>query len=97
MAKMLPPDWRAGWPHVWLGTTTEDEANYRLRWPVLACVPAARRFISYEPALGPLRIAAGPCPDWIIIGAESGPGARSPIRNGCATCWRMRKAAQRAS
>jgi len=76
MAKMLPPDWRAGWPHVWLGTTTEDEANYRLRWPVLACVPAARRFISYEPALGPLRIAAGPCPDWIIIGAESGPGAR---------------------
>jgi protein gp37 len=34
------------------------------------------RFVSYEPALGPLRIADAPRPDWIITGGESGAGAR---------------------
>ena len=37
----------------------------------------ASKFISYEPALGPLKIGACPeRPDWIICGGESGPGAR---------------------
>ncbi len=34
------------------------------------------RFISYEPALGPIALPAGTLPDWIISGGESGPGAR---------------------
>ena len=80
IAKMLPPDWNDGYPNVWLGTTTEDAERYRERWPILARIPAARRFISYEPAIGPL----GPIninntnglPDWIICGGESGGHAR---------------------
>jgi protein gp37 len=75
---MLPADWGRGYPNVWLGTTTEDEKHYRMRWPVLAGIPAAIRFISYEPAiaaLGRLNLG-GPVPDWIIAGGESGPKAR---------------------
>src|SRR5690606_9043214 len=76
-AKMLPADWGAGYPNVWLGTTCEDQKNYDLRWPILESVPAAVRFISYEPAIGPLNLpASGPYPDWIICGGESGAGAR---------------------
>lgn len=79
IANMLPTDWgEAGYPNVWLGTTTEDEKHYRMRWPVLARVPAVVHFISYEPAIGSLgRInLAGSYPDWIIAGGESGPKAR---------------------
>jgi protein gp37 len=78
IAKMLPTDWANGYPNVWLGTTTEDEKHYRVRWPVLSRIPAARRFISYEPAvrqLGNLAIT-DTLPDWIICGGESGYGAR---------------------
>jgi protein gp37 len=40
-------------------------------------VPARIRFISYEPALGRLRLPSdGALPDWIISGGESGGGAR---------------------
>jgi protein gp37 len=52
--KMLPKDWGSGYPHVWLGTTTEDQQHYDHRWRILSDIPAAIRFISYEPALGPL-------------------------------------------
>src|SRR5712691_8207073 len=52
----------------------------------------AIRFISYEPALGPLKIGAAR-PDWIICGGESGPGARpmkrkwaQSLRDECADC-----------
>jgi protein gp37 len=51
IARMLPPDWSQGYPNVWLGTTTEDAERYNLRWPILARMPAAVRFISYEPAI----------------------------------------------
>jgi protein gp37 len=41
-------------------------------------IPSAIKFISYEPALGPLRSPKyGPYPDWLISGGESGPGARA--------------------
>ncbi len=79
IGKMLPPDWGAGWPNVWLGTTTENQEEYRRRWSILREVPAAIRFISYEPAIGPLRLRDvdyGLLPDWVIYGGESGPGAR---------------------
>lgn len=78
--KMLPADWGPdGYPNVWLGFTGEDQERYDQRWHHLAAVPAAVRFVSYEPAIGPLRLdrAAPLQPDWIIAGGESGPGARS--------------------
>lgn len=94
IAKMLPADWEDDFRNVWLGTTAEDEHHYRQRWAHIAAVPAAVRFLSYEPALGPLgdldlgRVGA---PDWIIAGGESGGGARPPhpdwfrdVRDQCA-------------
>lgn len=81
IAKMLPPDWRRGYRNVWLGTTAEDQIRYDQRWPHLAAVPAAVRFISYEPAIGPVRIGDKAVPDWMIIGGESGHGAR-PMATG---------------
>jgi protein gp37 len=75
IAKMLPADWSSGWSNVWLGTTCEDQAHFDRRWPILRAVPAAVRFISYEPALGPLSIGSAR-PSWIICGGESGAGAR---------------------
>jgi protein gp37 len=77
--KFLPADWACGYPNVWLGCTAEDAQHYRQRWPILAGIPAAVRFVSYEPAiapLGPVDLGIGVVPDWIITGGESGPGAR---------------------
>lgn len=66
--------------NVWLGTTAEDAERYAKRWNILAGIPARVRFISYEPAIGPLgnlrARLSGKFPDWIIMGGESGPGAR---------------------
>jgi protein gp37 len=72
--KMLPIDWGVGYPNVWLGTTAEDAQAYRQRVSHLLSLPAAVRFVSYEPALGPLGSISieGRTPDWIIIGGESG-------------------------
>jgi protein gp37 len=80
IAKMLPDAaaWGDGWPNVWLGTTCEDQAAYDRRWPILSRIPAKVRFISYEPAIGPVLLHAdtGIHPDWIICGGESGAGYR---------------------
>lgn len=67
--------------NVWLGVTCEDQAHYDRRWPILSRIPAVVRFVSYEPALGPLRMSGGLSPnwvgpDWIICGGESGANAR---------------------
>jgi protein gp37 len=72
--KMLPKDWGDGYPNVWLGTTTEDEAAYKQRASILLEIPAAIHFISYEPALGSIGNLnlEGRIPDWVIIGGESG-------------------------
>lgn len=74
------------YPNVQLGVSVEDEKTMAQRWPALRSIPAAKRFISYEPALGridfsayfPNTLWALPVdpPDWIIVGGESGPGAR---------------------
>ena len=93
-----------GWPlpNVWLGTSVEDQERADERIPILLETPAAVRFISAEPLLGPidlrhlqpveppteidslagthgvLRPHRGQCEglDWVIVGGESGPGAR---------------------
>lgn len=62
--------------NVWLGITCGDQTEFDRDWPKLRRLPAAVRFISYEPALGPLRLPEGELPDWIICGGESGPKAR---------------------
>jgi protein gp37 len=75
--KMLPSDWGGGYRNVWLGVTAEDQRWFDRRWKHLQNIPAAIKFISYEPAIGPLRLPKqGPFPDWLISGGESGGGAR---------------------
>jgi len=80
IVKMLPVDWGDGYANVWLGVTAEEQAHFDQRWKYLRKIPARIKFISYEPALGPLRLPPnGPFPDWLISGGESGGGAR-PIQ-----------------
>lgn len=89
-------------PNLWLGVTAENQARADERIPILLQIPAAVRFVSVEPMLGPVdlsackpfdgecycqeepdgckpRLANG-CPeaaiDWVIVGGETGPGAR---------------------
>lgn len=54
----LPADWGDGWPHVWLGVSIENR-RFVDRAERLRQVPAAVRFISAEPLLGPLFYDAG--------------------------------------
>jgi protein gp37 len=70
-------------PNVWEGVSVEDQPTADERIPILLQTPAAMRFVSYEPALGPVDFEHMPVPegnktslDWIIVGGESGPGAR---------------------
>lgn len=75
--RKLVPTWADGCPdNVWFGVTGEDQRNFDHRWPIAAQVKARVRFVSYEPALGPLRLPENPLPDWIICGGESGKDAR---------------------
>jgi len=100
------PSWNPGarrlnaWPlpNVWLGVSTENQKWADIRIPALLETPAAVRFISAEPLLGPIRLSAAwidmPADarpvtpwdllgiglpnrlDWVIVGGESGHGAR---------------------
>jgi protein gp37 len=65
-------DWA---PNVWMGVSVESEA-YRGRIDHLRRVPAAVRFLSLEPLLGPLHDLDLSGIHWAIVGGESGPGAR---------------------
>lgn len=51
-ASVCYPDWPL--PHVWLGVSVEDQPTADQRIPLLLQTPAAVRFVSYEPALGPV-------------------------------------------
>jgi len=75
IASMLPDDWGDGWPNVWLGTSVED-MRVASRADRLRSVPAVVKFISYEPAIGPLNDLDISGIDWIIYGGESGPNYR---------------------
>lgn len=77
-------------PNVWLGVSVENQRYADLRIPHLLAASAAVRFLSIEPLLGPVSIARhlgcadpahrhrGNCDRvrWVIVGGESGPGAR---------------------
>jgi len=83
---------RCSWPlpNVWLGVSVEDQKTADERIPLLLSTPVAIRFVSYEPALGPISIEPympnklwndletwrQPELSWIIVGGESGPKAR---------------------
>lgn len=63
--------------NVWLGVSVENQAMADERIPLLLNTPAARRFISAEPLLGPVNIGQWfNLLDWVIVGGESGKGAR---------------------
>jgi protein gp37 len=70
-------EWVNGRPpaNVWVGTSAEDQARWDERMPLLMRIPARVRFVSAEPLVG--RIHMGEIrPDWLIVGGESGLGAR---------------------
>ena len=98
---------RERWPlrNVWLGVSVEDQRWADIRIPALLDTPAAVRWISAEPLLGPVKLdliryyetGCGGCSglvspkhepscgvepgahwglDWVVVGGESGPGAR---------------------
>ena len=62
-------------PNVWLGTSVET-TEYRWRIQELQATPAAIRFISFEPLLGPIDNADLTGIHWAIVGGESGPKSR---------------------
>lgn len=76
------------WPisNLWLGVTAEDQQRADERIPHLLATPAAHRWVSVEPMLGPIEmlgrfVFGAPqrpmlCIDQIIVGGESGPKAR---------------------
>ena len=47
-------------PNVWLGVSVEDQKTADERIPLLLQTPAAVRFVSYEPAIGPVEFDCGP-------------------------------------
>ena len=65
----LPKNWLTQFNHVWLGVSVESQ-EYRFRADILKDIPAAKRFISYEPALGPVNWDLDGI-DWVISGGES--------------------------
>jgi protein gp37 len=73
-------------PWIWIGVSTESQRWADVRIPALLATPAAVRFISAEPLLGPIlldpswlgqvRSAGQGRLDWVIVGGESGPRHR---------------------
>jgi protein gp37 len=74
-------------PNVMVGVSAENQDALEKRWAYLAQVPAAVRWVSLEPLLGPVDLSC--ClpeyndhhlhvrgVDWVVVGGESGPGAR---------------------
>ena len=61
--------------NIWLGTSVESE-HWLDRVEILRMSSAALRFLSIEPLLGPLPQLDLDGVDWVIVGGESGPGAR---------------------
>ena len=69
-------DVRIDWPrNVWMGVSVENE-DYAYRIDDLRDTGARVKFLSLEPLLGPLPELDLDGIDWVIVGGESGPGAR---------------------
>lgn len=63
------------WPNVWCGTSIEND-RYAWRADHLRDTPATVHWLSLEPLLGPLPSLDLTGIDWVVVGGESGPGAR---------------------
>lgn len=79
--------------NVWLGVSAETQKRADERIPVLLDTPAAKRFVSVEPMLGPVDLRQvfskrAPGLDWVICGGETGPGYR-PMQYGWAFDLRL--------
>ncbi len=73
LAELAP---RLDWPsNVWMGVSVES-SDYTYRIDNLRTIPAAVRFLSCEPLIAPLGSINLEGIDWVIVGGESGPGAR---------------------
>ena len=78
------PTWPLPLPNVWLGVSVENQQTADERIPLLLQTPAAVRWISAEPLLGPLDIgmylprieSLGENLDWVVCGGESGKNHR---------------------
>ncbi len=81
------------WPqNVWMGVSVED-ARVLHRIGDLHSVPAAVRFLSLEPLIGPLDALPLHGIHWAIVGGESGPGARPMRREWVTSIFRQCRAA----
>jgi protein gp37 len=68
------------WPeNVWMGVSVENE-KYKFRIDDLRKTDAKIKFLSLEPLLGPLADLNLRNIDWVIVGGESGPGARPMLQ-----------------
>lgn len=95
VTRMVPDSWLENWPaHIWMGTSVENQEYANKRIPELLKIPAAVRFLSVEPLLGPVDLWSAKYPwpnggaglgsafawgqgiNWVIVGGESGHGAR---------------------
>lgn len=75
-SRMFDLDSQIPWaPNIWMGVSVENE-NYTDRIDYLRQTGAAVKFLSLEPLLGPLEDLRLEEIDWVIVGGESGPGAR---------------------
>ena len=75
MAEVLTSECFPVLPNVWLGTSVED-VRVISRLDALRRVPAAVRFVSFEPLIGSVAGAELHDIHWAIVGGESGPNAR---------------------
>ena len=62
--------------NVWYGTSVEDQDTSAFRTAALAEVQTPYLWLSVEPMLGPVVISHLDCMSWVVVGGESGPGAR---------------------
>jgi protein gp37 len=84
---------RLSWPpNVWMGVSVEDGRVVE-RVSSLLEVPAAVRFLSLEPLIGPLNKLPLDGIDWVIVGGESGPRARPMKREWVTSILRQCRAA----
>jgi protein gp37 len=75
-------------PNVWIGTSAENQDRLDERLKVLKNIPAAIRFVSLEPLLSPINRFSFD-PDWVIVGAETGPKKRPMDPVWARTIWGM--------
>lgn len=90
-AERLPEiDSELHWPsNIWMGVSVESD-DFKFRIDYLRRIKARVKFLSIEPLLGPLYKLDLKGIDWVIVGGESGPGARpmepswvTDVRNQC--------------